>query len=163
METSVNDGNTDDEKAALVLEEETNDRDPVMNESAFARTDFQSHSDTMDEHSCAQTDEHAGCDDDRIVDSSLSDIYLGFDSDSGNEALLHTGSPVFDLAALLADSQVQTAAEPFGWHFPTGLGLSQMCYCPYVQFPDVSYYPAFQDNDSIEGGIQKYTLFQTEV
>ncbi|CAM4651399.1 unnamed protein product [Leuciscus chuanchicus] len=148
METSVNDGNTDDEKAALVLEDETHDRDPVMNESAFARTDF--HSDTIDEHGCAQTDAHTGCDDDRIKDSSLSDIYLGFDSDSGNEALLHTGSPVFDLSALLADSQVQTAAEPFGWHFPTGLGLSQMCYCPYVQFPDVSYYPAFQDSDSIE-------------
>ncbi|XP_056092040.1 protein angel homolog 1 [Rhinichthys klamathensis goyatoka] len=143
METSVNDGRADDEKAALVLEEETDDRDPVMNECVFTRTECESQS----EHSCAHAVEiDAAHDDDRVMDSSLSDMFLG--SGSGSEAPLHAGCPVFDLAALLADSQ--TAAEPFGWHFPTGLGLSQMCYRPYVQFPAVSYYPAFQDSDSIE-------------
>ncbi|KAK7152428.1 hypothetical protein R3I93_010596 [Phoxinus phoxinus] len=145
MGTCVNDGN--DEEAASVREEEASARDPVMNDPAFSRTEGQTHSDG---HSCAhavETDAHAVYDADRMMDSSLADLYLG----SGSEALLHTGSPVYDLSALLADSPpVQTAAEPLGWHFPTGLGLSQMCCRPYVQFPDVSYYPAFQHNDSIE-------------
>lgn len=191
MEASASSVNADSEEEALVLQEEnlsisvprcleeTSDRDSVVNESKFAKTEFQSHSDaqdTKDEHSCAQdlTADNGGIDacavyDDHKMDSSTSDIYLGFDPDAGKEALLQAGSPVFDLAALLADSQqVDTAAETIGWHFPTGVGLSQMSYCPYVQFPDFSYYPALQDNDRIEGGIlrftlQKYTHFQTEV
>ncbi|XP_051722867.1 protein angel homolog 1 [Ctenopharyngodon idella] len=169
--SSVNDGNEDSEEEALVLKEEnfstsvlrcleeTSDSDSVINESA--KTEFQRHpdaQDTKDERSCAQylTADIGGIDacaiyDDHKMDSSTSDIYLGFDPDAGKEALLQSGSPVFDLAALLADSQqVETAAEPIGWHFPTGVGLSQMSYCPYVQFPDFSYYPAFQDNDRIE-------------
>ncbi|XP_052386538.1 protein angel homolog 1 isoform X1 [Carassius gibelio] len=129
--------------------EETTDGDPVKNESVFPNIEFQRHSDIDNMLSAFN---QLGVFDDREVDSSMSDgfthpsadIFLGFDSDAGNEAL---GSPVFDLAALLADSQqVQTPVEPIGWHFPVGLGLSQMCYCPYVQFPDVSYYPALQDN-----------------
>ncbi|XP_016092892.1 protein angel homolog 1 isoform X2 [Sinocyclocheilus grahami] len=135
-------------ESALGCLEETND-------SEFSSIEYQSHSDIDNMLSAFnQLDAHAETD--REVDSSMSnrlthpstDIFLGFDSDAGNEAL---GSPVFDLAALLADSQqVQTPAEPIGWHFPVGLGLSQMCYCPYVQFPDVSYYPALQDSDGIE-------------
>uniref|UniRef100_A0A8C1RP64 Protein angel homolog 1-like n=1 Tax=Cyprinus carpio TaxID=7962 RepID=A0A8C1RP64_CYPCA len=129
--------------------EETDDGDPVMNESAFPNIEFQGHSDIDNMVSAFS---QLGVCDDREVDSSTAlpsaDIFPGFDSDAGNEAL---GSPVFDLAALLADcQQVQTPAEPIGWHFPVGLGLSQVCYCPYVQFPDVSYYPVLQDNHSIE-------------
>ncbi|KAG1936389.1 protein angel homolog 1 isoform X2 [Pimephales promelas] len=137
MDTCVNEGSADDGKAALGLEEETDDRDPVMNESVFTRTECERRSD-MDQHGC----------DERMMDSPVSDMFLG--SGSGREALVHagSGSAVFDLAALLADSQ--TAADPLGWHFPSGLGLSQTCYCPYVQFPAGSYYPAFQHSDSIE-------------
>ncbi|RXN22819.1 angel -like protein [Labeo rohita] len=147
-------------ESALKCLEVTNEEDPVMNESAFPHIEFPIHSDIDNMLSafsqldaCAETVVY----DDRERDSSVSDglahlsadIFLGFDSDAGNEA---PGSPVFDLAALLADSQqVQTSAEPgVGWHFPVGLGLSKMSYCPYVQFPDVSYYPALQDSDSIE-------------
>uniref|UniRef100_A0A8C1U879 Angel homolog 1 (Drosophila) n=1 Tax=Cyprinus carpio TaxID=7962 RepID=A0A8C1U879_CYPCA len=142
-------------ESALRGLEETDDGDPVMNESVLPNIEYQSHSD-IDNMLCAfnQLDAHAetdheveSCMSNRLTQPSA-DIFLGFDSDAGNEAL---GSPVFDLAALLADSQqIQTPAEPIGWHFPVGLGLSQMCYCPYVQFPDVSYYPALQDNDTIE-------------
>ncbi|KAL0170836.1 hypothetical protein M9458_035432, partial [Cirrhinus mrigala] len=147
-------------ESALKCLEVTNDRDPVMNEFAFPTTEFQSHSDTDNMRSafnqlnaCAEAvvyDDHERASSaSDVLAHPRADIFLGFDSDAGNEAL---GSPVFDLAALLADSQqVQTPAEPgVGWHFPVGLGLSQMCYCPYVQFPDVSYYPALQDNDNIE-------------
>lgn len=146
METSVSDGNADDENAASALEEETNDREPVMNECVFTRTE---------EQRCAravESEAHAGSE-----DVSPSDMFLGCDApDSGSEARAHTHSPVYDLAALLADSRLQT--ERYGWHFPTGLGLAQTCYCPYVQFPDVSYYPAFQDSDGIEGGILRFIL-----
>lgn len=164
-------------ESALKCLEVTNEEDPVMNESAFPHIEFPIHSDIDNMLSafsqldaCAETVVY----DDRERDSSVSDglahlsadIFLGFDSDAGNEA---PGSPVFDLAALLADSQqVQTSAEPgVGWHFPVGLGLSKMSYCPYVQFPDVSYYPALQDSDSIEGGnpgftLQKYTLHKRQ-
>lgn len=156
---------TSDENAASVLKDESNDREPVMNECVFSRTESQSHSDCAH---AVEMDAHAGSEDDRMLDSSLSDIFLGCDDpDSGSEARPHTHSPVYDLAALLADSQVQTAAEPYGWHFPTGLGLAETCYCPYVQFPDVSYYPAFRDSGGIEGGIlgfilQSYTLFHPD-
>ncbi|XP_051579158.1 protein angel homolog 1 isoform X2 [Myxocyprinus asiaticus] len=79
------------------------------------------------------------------------DVLLGFDCDAGNAASFSNSSPVFHLAAFLADAEhVQMPVEPVGWHFPVGAGLSQMCYCPYVQFPGVSYYPAFQDNNNIE-------------
>lgn len=154
-------------ESALRCLEETNDGDPVMNESAFPNIEYQSHSDIdnmLSAFNQLDADAETGVYDDREVDRLThpsADIFPGFDSDAGNEAL---GSPVFDLVALLADSQqVNAPAEPVGWHFPVGLGLSQMCYCPYVQFPDVSYYPALQDNDSIEGGnprftLQKYTL-----
>nr|XP_698034.2 protein angel homolog 1 isoform X1 [Danio rerio] len=76
----------------------------------------------------------------------------GVSASSGGAALLLASrSPVFDLSALLSDTQqLQMDAEPIGWHFPVGHGLAEMCYCPYVQFPDVSYYPAFQDQDNIE-------------
>ncbi|XP_016359963.1 protein angel homolog 1 [Sinocyclocheilus anshuiensis] len=154
-------------ESALRCLEETNDGEPVMTESEFPSIEYQSHSDIDNMLSAFnQLDAHAETD--REVDSSVSnrlthpstDIFLGFDSDAGNEAL---GSPVFDLAALLADSQqVQTPAEPIGWHFPVGLGLSQMCYCPYVQFPDVSYYPALQDSDSIEGGNPRFNTRQNQ-
>ncbi|XP_056624401.1 protein angel homolog 1 isoform X2 [Triplophysa dalaica] len=70
---------------------------------------------------------------------------------SESEAQFMTSHPVFDLRALLVDSHgIQTAKEPIGWHFPTGLGLSDVCFCPYVQFPALSYYPAFQDDNNIE-------------
>ncbi|XP_058605594.1 protein angel homolog 1 isoform X3 [Onychostoma macrolepis] len=149
---SVCDGsiNINPSESALRCLEETNDGDPVTNESAFPNIEYQSHSDIDNMLSAFnQLDAHAetGVYDDRDLTHPSADIFQ-FDSDAGNEAL---GSPVFDLAALLADSQqVNAPAEPVGWHFPVGLGLSQMCYCPYVQFPDVSYYPALQDNDSIE-------------
>ncbi|XP_073683574.1 protein angel homolog 1 [Garra rufa] len=147
-------------ESALECLEVTYDGDPVMNESAFPNIEFQSHSDIDGMPSAfSQLDARAEavvCEDPE-VDISVSDglahpsadVFLGFDSDAGYEAM---GSPVFDLVALLADSeQVRTPAEPgVGWHFPVGLGLSQMRYCPYVQFPDVSYYPALQDDDSIE-------------
>ncbi|XP_043118264.1 protein angel homolog 1 isoform X2 [Puntigrus tetrazona] len=135
--------------------------DPVIKESAFPNTEYQSLSDidnVLSEFKQLGAHDEMADRDDREVDSFMSDrlaslapstdLFLGFDSEAGNEAL---GSPVFDLAALLADSQqVKAPAEPVGWHFPVGLGLSQMCYCPYVHFPDVSYYPALQDNDNIE-------------
>ncbi|XP_065123472.1 protein angel homolog 1 isoform X2 [Paramisgurnus dabryanus] len=95
-------------------------------------------------------------DDDDVKESDThpsaccSDILLGFDSD-GSEALFTSSCPVFDLRALLSDAHcVQLPAEPIGWHFPVGLGLSDVCYCPYVQFPAVSYYPPYQANDNIE-------------
>ncbi|KAA0711544.1 Protein angel -like protein 1 [Triplophysa tibetana] len=70
---------------------------------------------------------------------------------SESEAQFMTSHPVFDLRALLADSHgIQTAEESIGWHFPTGLGLSDLCFCPYVQFPALSYYPAFRDDNNIE-------------
>lgn len=138
--------------------EETNDGDPVMNESAFPNIEYQSHSDIdnmLSAFNQLDADAETGVYDEREVDRLThpsADIFPGFDSDA-------LGRPVFDLAALLADSQqVNAPAEPIGWHFPVGLGLSQMCYCPYVQFPDVSYYPALQDNDSIEGGNPRFTL-----
>ncbi len=149
-------------ESALRCLEETNDGDPVMNESACTNIEYQSHSDNdnmlfafnqLDAH--AETGIYEDCEVDRPTHPSA-DIFPGFDSDAGNEA---HGSPVFDLEALLADSQqVNAPVEPVGWHFPVGLGLSQMCYCPYVQFPEISYYPALQDNACIEGGHPRFTL-----
>ncbi len=139
--------------------EETNDGDPVMNESAFPNIEQSDFINMLSAFNQLDADAETGVCDEREVDRLThpsADIFPGFDSGAGNEAL---GSPVFDLAALLADSQqVNAPVEPIGWHFPVGLGLSQMCYCPYVQFPDVSYYPALQDNDSIEGGNPRFTL-----
>ncbi|XP_067312381.1 protein angel homolog 1 [Pseudorasbora parva] len=153
MAASMSDGNAGAEQANLsACLEETNNREPVGN------------SDAQDDRSCGSASalsqyltayaeglEACAGDEDHKMDSSLFDMYLGVDSDAGSEAVVQTGRPVFDLGALLADAEpVQTAVEPMGWHFPTGLGLAQMCYCPYVQFPDISYYPALQDHDSIE-------------
>ncbi|XP_057199537.1 protein angel homolog 1 isoform X3 [Triplophysa rosa] len=90
-------------------------------------------------------------DEDAHPSARCSEMLLGLDWDTEGEAQFMTSHPVFDLRALLADSHcVQRPAEPVGWHFPTGLGLSDVCFCPYVQFPALSYYPAAQDDINIE-------------
>lgn len=97
----------------------------------------------------AETDTHPS--------ARYSETLLGFDWDAGSEGPFVASHPVFDLRALLADSScVQTQAEPAGWHFPAGVGLSDVYFCPYVQFPSVSYYPVFQDNNNIEGEIIRH-------
>lgn len=110
-----------------------------------------------DEGTPAETDCHIHEDDDdedTHPSACCSEMLLGFDSDAGSEGPFVNGHPVFDMRVLIADSScVQTPAEPIGWHFPTGVGLSDVYFCPYVQFPAVSYYPVFQDSNNIEGGI----------
>ncbi|XP_072545258.1 protein angel homolog 1 [Salminus brasiliensis] len=73
-----------------------------------------------------------------------------------SEAQVSEGSCVFNLSELLSDgnadslnSFTQLQSVP-GWHFPVGLGLSETVCCPSVQFPGLSYYPAFQDNSNFE-------------
>ncbi|XP_017546316.1 protein angel homolog 1 isoform X1 [Pygocentrus nattereri] len=74
-----------------------------------------------------------------------------------SEAQVVEGSSVFNLSALLADghaeslnSFTQFQSVPAGWHFPVGLGLSEAVCYPSVQFPTMSYYPAFRENNSLE-------------
>ncbi|XP_036449767.1 protein angel homolog 1 isoform X1 [Colossoma macropomum] len=79
-------------------------------------------------------------------------------TDTGeSEAQVNEGSSVFNLSALLADghaeslnSFTQFQSVPAGWHFPVGLGLSEAVCYPSVQFPGMSYYPAFQENNNLE-------------
>ncbi|KAI4872460.1 hypothetical protein NFI96_021055 [Prochilodus magdalenae] len=74
-----------------------------------------------------------------------------------NDAQANEDSCVFNLSALLADSHAESLnsftqfqSVPAGWHFPVGLGLSETVCCPSVQFPGMSYYPAFQESNSFE-------------
>lgn len=123
-------------------QEITSDCAAVVN---FTQEPQHSLDDTTGTDAPAETDSHM-CEDDDEEEHPRA-CY------SESEAQFMTSHPVFDLRALLVDSYgIQTAEEPIGWHFPTGLGLSDVCFCPYVQFPALSYYPAFQDDHNIEGG-----------
>ncbi|XP_076834010.1 protein angel homolog 1 [Brachyhypopomus gauderio] len=77
--------------------------------------------------------------------------------DSRSEGQESTDSRVFDLSALLEDNHTQAAhcipqlpSAPTGWHFPVGIGLSETVHCPSVQFPAMSYYPAFQETNNFQ-------------
>ncbi|XP_056332404.1 protein angel homolog 1 isoform X2 [Danio aesculapii] len=122
--------------------EDTHHPDPVKNQ---AESDNITQEVGLSPHLTADAPTEAdGCD-------GAGSLMQGCSAGSGGAALLESRSPVFGLSALLSDTQqFQMDAEPVGWHFPVGHGLAEMCYCPYVQFPDVSYYPAFQDHDNIE-------------
>uniref|UniRef100_A0A8B9JVW2 Protein angel homolog 1 n=1 Tax=Astyanax mexicanus TaxID=7994 RepID=A0A8B9JVW2_ASTMX len=73
-----------------------------------------------------------------------------------SESRVNEGDCVFNLSELLNDSNAEalnsfTQFQPVpAWHFPVGLGLSETVCCPSVQFPGMSYYPAFQDNNNFE-------------
>lgn len=133
--------------------EDTHKPDPVMNQAEDATSETDNTITQEDGKHCQVSDAHSESDPCDGAGSLMLDgagsLMHGFSPGSGGAPLLlESHSPVFDLSALLSDTQqLQT---PVGWHFPVGHGLAEMCYCPYVQIPDVSYYPAFQDHDNIE-------------
>ncbi|XP_026871142.2 protein angel homolog 1 isoform X2 [Electrophorus electricus] len=94
-----------------------------------------------------------------MANNDHSEKLCGFEmnTNSRSEAQVSAHSPVFDLGALLVDSNAQSLnclpqlpSGPTGWHFPVGLGLSETVHCPSVQFPGMSYYPAFQDANNFQ-------------
>lgn len=78
-------------------------------------------------------------------------------STRGGEAQVSNGSLVYDLSALLVDNHAQSFTDhtwlqpaPTGWHFPVGIGLSEVVGHP-LQFLGTSYYHGFQENPNFEG------------
>ncbi|XP_060790640.1 protein angel homolog 1 isoform X3 [Neoarius graeffei] len=75
---------------------------------------------------------------------------------TGSDAQVSNGRLAYDPSGLLVDSHVQSLANhiwlqsmPTGWHFPTGLGLSDVVYHP-LQISGTSYYHGFQENTNFE-------------
>ncbi|XP_062863879.1 protein angel homolog 1-like [Trichomycterus rosablanca] len=71
--------------------------------------------------------------------------------------LVGAACPLYNLSTLLADNHAQTISDqtwaqsaPTGWHFPVGLGLSEVTNSSLAQFPSMSYYPTVQESNCFE-------------
>lgn len=115
--------------------------------------------------STADGAKESGNDGSEVSVQLTSGLFTGENADGSDlgtkesETQVDNSSLVYDLSALLSDSCVQYFTNhiwhqpaPTGWHFPVGIGLSEVADHP-LQFPGTSYYHGFQENTNSEGKI----------